>query len=71
VAWIFSTWVLSPIMGGVLGFLRFNLLRKRIFYARCPAKATEKLAPYIAFTFTTIIFPIYMVKKSQSPFPSR
>lgn len=55
VAWIFSSWVLSPLMGGVLGFLIFSLLRKKIFYAMCPVEATKKLAPYIAFCFTTII----------------
>jgi len=55
IVWIFSSWVLSPLMGGILGFLIFNFLRKRIFYASCPVEATKKLAPFIAFNFTTII----------------
>ena len=55
VVWIVSSWVLSPLMGGILGFVIFNILRKRIFYAKCPVEATKKLAPFLAFPFVATL----------------
>lgn len=55
VIWIVSSWILSPLMGGILGFTIFNILRRRIFYAKCPVEATKKLAPVLAFAFVSVL----------------
>lgn len=49
VAFIISSWILSPILGGILGYYLFTLLRKQIFYNSDPIKAAKKLTPFLVF----------------------
>lgn len=51
VFYIASAWILSPLAGGFLSYLAFNILRKRIFYAPCPVTAAKCLIPKIVFVF--------------------
>src|SRR5207244_2414197 len=45
VAWIISSWILSPLCGGLLSYLIFNILRQRIFYTANPIESAKKLTP--------------------------
>jgi len=46
---IASSWVFSPILSGVISFLIFRLLQKRILFAINPLKAAKTLAPFLVF----------------------
>jgi len=60
VLWITSGWLLSPLLGGLLGYAIFNILRKRIFYSPCPVSAAKKLTPLIVFVFVSTLSVIMM-----------
>lgn len=55
VLYIASAWILSPLAGGLVSYLAFNLLRKRIFYAPCPVTAAKDLIPKIVFVFASAL----------------
>lgn len=49
VSFIFSSWILSPLLGGVISYLVFNLFRRQIFYTSHPLAAAKKVTPWIVF----------------------
>jgi phosphate/sulfate permease len=53
VAFIVSSWLLSPLFGGVIAFLLFSFLRQTIFYNQQPLAATRRIAPMLLFVFFT------------------
>lgn len=53
VAYIAFSWILSPVVGGILSYTLFNLLRKKILYVRNPLEKTKKIAPYLLFIIST------------------
>lgn len=60
VGFIFSSWILSPILGGILGYYLFTLLRKKIFYASDPVLAAKKLTPLLVFFVITVFTVVLM-----------
>jgi len=46
---ISSSWVLSPVLSGILAFALFSYLQKKILFAYHPLEATKKRAPFFAF----------------------
>lgn len=55
VGFIVSSWILSPLLGGVLGYFIFSILRKKIFYALDPVEAARRLTPFIVFIVVTVL----------------
>jgi len=55
VGFIVSSWVLSPLLGGIFSFLIFTFLRKTIFYSTNPLEATKKITPFIVFVVVLIL----------------
>ncbi|MBA3721284.1 MAG: inorganic phosphate transporter [Parachlamydiaceae bacterium] len=55
VSFIVSSWILSPLIGGVLAYYIFNVIRNNIFYAENPVEATKKWAPLLIFFVTLIL----------------
>jgi PiT family inorganic phosphate transporter len=53
---IMASWLISPVASGVMAFLMFRLITRRIFGAPEPGRAAEKHAPYfvvlVAFILT-------------------
>lgn len=49
VFFIASSWIISPILGGVLAYNLFGLIRQKIFYDPYPLKATKRWMPYLVF----------------------
>jgi inorganic phosphate transporter, PiT family len=53
---IVSSWIISPLIAGVISFIIFSILQKKILFALDPSEATRKLLPYLVFivlaTFT-------------------
>ncbi len=59
-AQIASSWVISPLCGGLLGYLLFSLIRKFIFDADDPLVSVKRWAPFLIspvfFVLTMVIF---------------
>jgi len=55
VGFIISSWILSPLLGGILGYYIFNIIRKKIFYALNPVEAAVKFTPYLVFFVVTVL----------------
>ena len=47
---IVLTWIASPVISGLISYLIFSILQKKILYALNPIEATKKLYPYLTFT---------------------
>lgn len=62
VAYVFTSWLLSPIFGGLLGFSIFMLLRKHIFYCSHPLAAAKRLMPYLVFVVVFTMAMLLLVK---------
>ncbi len=55
VIFIASSWLLSPLCGGILSFLLFIILRNQIFYSPHPLEAAKKIAPFLTFGVLTTL----------------
>lgn len=61
-AQIASSWVVSPLMGGLLAFLLFSLIRKLIFEADDPLASVKKLSPYLVFPVLYVLSMVIFFK---------
>ncbi|PCI76217.1 anion permease [Candidatus Aerophobetes bacterium] len=56
VGMIASSWVISPVLSGLISFFIFTLLQKKVLYTLNPIQATKKVIPYLCallfFVFT-------------------
>jgi len=56
---ISSGWIISPMLGGLVSFTLFNIIRKLILAKEHPYQATIKVAPIIVFVqFSTIVISV-------------
>jgi PiT family inorganic phosphate transporter len=55
VGFIISSWILSPLLGGILGYYLFNIIRKKIFYAHHPVEAARRCTPFIVFIVISVL----------------
>lgn len=62
VAFIATSWVLSPLFGGLLSYGIFNILRRRIFYAHNPVEAAKKLTPSLVFLVVVTLCLVMLYK---------
>ena len=62
VSFIATSWILSPLAGGLVSYLLFDFLRKKIFFAHNPVMATKKLIPYLVFFVAAILSLIMFYK---------
>lgn len=49
VGYIFSSWILSPLLGGIISWSLFSFLRNKIFYSKAPLEAAKKITPLLVF----------------------
>lgn len=61
VAFIATSWVISPLLGGLFSYAIFVFLRQQIFYTHNPVEAAKKLTPPLVFTvvFTLCFIMLY------------
>ncbi len=52
---IVASWFVSPLMGGLLGFLGFLGIRRVVLQSEDPVGATVKIAPYLVMAVGTIL----------------
>ncbi len=55
VGFIVSSWIISPLLGGVLGYYIFSVIRKKIFYTLNPFEAARRLTPFLVFMVIFIL----------------
>lgn len=46
---IASSWILSPLLSGIISYFIFNLIQRKILFALNPIDAARKLTPYFVF----------------------
>lgn len=66
VAFIASSWLLSPLLGAVTAYLLFTFLRKKIFYNPRPFEATKRALPWITAAMI-LVFASICLWKSIAP----
>ncbi|MHC4267628.1 MAG: inorganic phosphate transporter [Planctomycetota bacterium] len=62
VSQIAASWVVSPLLSGVISFSIFILLRRVIFYSKTPVESAKKITPFLVF-FVIGILTLVMVFK--------
>jgi len=55
VIFIAVSWIISPLLGGVLAYYLFTLVRKHIFYTLDPLEATRRLTPVLVFLVLLVL----------------
>lgn len=58
VAFIGTSWILSPIFGGILSYGIFHFLREKVFYAHHPVEAAKKVTPPLVFA---VVFTLSLI----------
>lgn len=66
VSYIVTSWVLSPVFGGLLSYCIFTVLRKQIFYTSQPVENTKKLTPILVFIVISTLCLIMVFKGLQN-----
>lgn len=64
VAFIATSWVASPILGGLFSYAIFYLLRQQVFYAHDPVAAAKKITPPLVFAIIFVLSMITMFKEA-------
>ncbi|MBA3815674.1 MAG: inorganic phosphate transporter [Parachlamydiaceae bacterium] len=62
VAFIVTSWVLSPLFGGIISYGIFTLLRRHIFYTSNPVESAKKITPYLVFSVIAILSQVMLFK---------
>lgn len=52
--WIASSWIISPILSGILSYAIFYLIQRKILFALDPIAASQRLAPFFIFLCFTV-----------------
>jgi inorganic phosphate transporter, PiT family len=60
IVFIASSWIISPLLGGLLAYNLFVLIRQKIFFAPHPLKAAKRLMPYLVF-IVFILLTLFLV----------
>jgi len=66
VGFIASSWILSPLCGGLLAYGIFNVLRQKVFYAHDPVAAAKKVTPPLVFCVFFILSLVMLYKGLQN-----
>lgn len=54
-SFIVGSWVLSPVLGGIIAYNIFNVIRKKVFYSTDPVEATRRWTPILAFIVVFVL----------------
>lgn len=66
VTFIVTSWILSPLCGGLISYGIFTVLRQKIFYSANPVQAAKNLAPLLVFVVITVLSLIMVYKGLQN-----
>lgn len=60
VFFIASSWVVSPLLGGLISYNLFQIIRTKIFYAPHPLDAAKKLMPFMVFGVFVLLTLLFL-----------
>lgn len=66
VSLVVVSWIISPLSGALLGYLIFNFLRTKIFYAHDPVAEAKRLTPPLVFFVTATLSLVMLYKGLQN-----
>ncbi len=55
VAWIAASWIVSPVLSGLVAHGIFRAIQRKVFYALNPIEAAQKLTPIFVFLCFSVI----------------
>jgi PiT family inorganic phosphate transporter len=55
VGFIVASWVISPLLSGIIAYLIFSTIRRLILRNEDPIKVTKKVTPYLVFLVFTVL----------------
>lgn len=67
VGYIVVSWVISPLIGGLLSYMIFNMLRRKIFFTQNPLAAAKKITPFLVFMVIAVLCSILLFKGLHLP----
>jgi phosphate/sulfate permease len=53
--WIVLSWLISPLLSGLVSYTLFQFLQRKILFAGDPFKASQKFTPYFVFLCFTLV----------------
>lgn len=59
---IFGSWVITPVISGVIAHLVFRLVSNQIFKSSRPLEASKKVIPFLVFLFLSTLSIVLMIK---------
>jgi inorganic phosphate transporter, PiT family len=62
IAFIVSTWVISPLIGGIISYFIFTFLRNNIFFQPNPVEAAKRFSPFLIFLVFSILSLLIIYK---------
>ena len=62
VGWIAASWIVSPLLSGVISFLIFHVVLHKVFYKADPVAAVRKLTPYMVFIVLSMMTLVMVFK---------
>jgi PiT family inorganic phosphate transporter len=60
--YIATSWVISPLIGGIISYIIFTILRRQVFYTHDPIGATKKITPLLVFFVFAILTSVTLFK---------
>ncbi len=54
-AWIASSWILSPLLSGLVAYAIFSIIQKKILFTLNPIEAATKLTPALVFLCFSVV----------------
>ena len=55
VSFIVASWVISPLLSGIIAYLIFSTIRRIILRSENPIRVTKKVTPYLVFLVFTVL----------------
>ncbi|MCK5560626.1 MAG: anion permease, partial [Thermoplasmata archaeon] len=62
---IAASWVISPLVGALLAFIMFWIIKTLILDKADPVRATKRVAPFLLFTVFTVIIAAVLIKAPE------
>lgn len=55
VSFIITSWIISPLLGGVIGYYLFSFIRKKVLYTLNPFESARKMTPFLVFCVVSVL----------------
>lgn len=66
VFYIVSSWVISPVLGGLIGYNVFQIIRTKVFHAEHPLAAAKRLMPFMVFAVFVLLTLLFLLNSLGS-----